>query len=68
MTVDRLPTPEEVAELLYFVRVIADRELAARVDGDEGTARYPEGLFVTLGNAGLLGLPVSFGCGGGGLP
>jgi alkylation response protein AidB-like acyl-CoA dehydrogenase len=68
LIVDRLPAREEVAEILDLVREFADRELAVRVDTDEGAARYPEGLFTTLGNAGLLGLPVSSGCGGGGFP
>ena len=66
--VDRLlPTPE-AADLIALTREIADKELAPRVEQHEETESYPEGLFATLGRAGLLGLAYSEEFGGGGQP
>jgi alkylation response protein AidB-like acyl-CoA dehydrogenase len=68
MAVDRLLPTQEAADLLALVRDIADKELAPRVDEHERTETYPEGLFATLGDAGLLGLPYPEELGGGGQP
>ncbi len=68
MTVDRLLPTQEAEDLLDLVRDIADKELATRVDEHERAETYPDGLFATLGAAGLLGLPYPEEHGGGGQP
>ncbi|MFI9029410.1 acyl-CoA dehydrogenase family protein [Streptomyces sp. NPDC053560] len=68
MTVDRLLPTQEAEDLLGLTRDIADKELAPRVDKHEREELYPEGLFRTLGEAGLLGLPYPEEYGGGGQP
>jgi alkylation response protein AidB-like acyl-CoA dehydrogenase len=68
MAVDRLLPTQEAADLLALTRKLADRELAPRVEEHERTETYPEGLFATLGEAGLLGLPYPEELGGGGQP
>ena len=68
MPVDRmLPTPE-AEDLLDLTREIADKALAPIVDQHERAETYPEGLFRTLGEAGLLGLPYPEEFGGGEQP
>jgi alkylation response protein AidB-like acyl-CoA dehydrogenase len=68
VAVDRLLPTQEAADLLALVRDIADKELAPRVDEHERSETYPEGLFATLGEAGLLGLPYPEEHGGGAQP
>ncbi|WP_062356389.1 acyl-CoA dehydrogenase family protein [Herbidospora yilanensis] len=68
MAVDRLlPTPE-ARDLLDLTRDVADKELLPIVDRHERAETYPEGLFATLGAAGLLSLPYPEEFGGGGQP
>ena len=68
MAVDRLLPTQEATDLLALTRQLADRELAPRVEEHERTETYPDGLFATLGEAGLLGLPYPEELGGGGQP
>ena len=68
MTVDRLLPSEEAEDLLDLVRDVADKELATRVEEHERAETYPEGLFTSLGQLGLLGLPYPEELGGGGQP
>ncbi|MCE3552894.1 acyl-CoA dehydrogenase family protein [Pseudonocardia sp. RS11V-5] len=68
MTVDRLLPNQEAEDLLALTRDLADKELATRVDEHEKAETYPEGLFATLGAAGLLGLPYPEEFGGGAQP
>ncbi|MET7330153.1 acyl-CoA dehydrogenase family protein [Nonomuraea sp. NPDC005650] len=68
MTVDRLLPDQDARDLIELTREIADKELARRVDEHERAETYPEGLFATLGAAGLLGLAYPEELGGGGQP
>jgi alkylation response protein AidB-like acyl-CoA dehydrogenase len=68
MAVDRLLPTQESEDLLDLTRDLADKELATRVEEHERAETYPEGLFATLGEAGLLGLPYPEEVGGGGQP
>jgi alkylation response protein AidB-like acyl-CoA dehydrogenase len=64
--VDRLLPTEEARDLVKLTQEIADRVLAPIVDEHEKTATYPDGVFATLGDAGLLSLPYPEEWGGGG--
>ncbi|MFC5139642.1 acyl-CoA dehydrogenase family protein [Actinomycetospora rhizophila] len=68
MPVDRLLPTQEAEDLLDLTRDLADKELATRVEEHERAETYPEGLFATLGEAGLLGLPYPEDMGGGAQP
>jgi alkylation response protein AidB-like acyl-CoA dehydrogenase len=68
MAVDRLLPTQEAEDLLALTCELADKELATRVEQHERAETYPDGLFATLGQAGLLGLPYPEGMGGGGQP
>jgi len=62
-----LPTQEAMA-LLDLTVDLAERELRPRVTDDERAARFPRDIFLTLGRAGLLGLPYPEEFGGGAQP
>jgi len=66
--VDRLLPNDEARDLIALARDIADKALAPRVDECERDETYPDGLFATLGEAGLLSLPYPEEWGGGGQP
>jgi alkylation response protein AidB-like acyl-CoA dehydrogenase len=66
MPVDRMLPDLDAEDLLAMVREVADKELASRVDEHERTESYPQGLFRSLGELGLLGLPYPEEVGGGG--
>src|SRR5215207_6932331 len=68
MAVDRLLPTTEAADLIALTRELADKELATRVEEHERAETYPDGLFATLGAAGLLGLPYPEEHGGGAQP
>jgi alkylation response protein AidB-like acyl-CoA dehydrogenase len=68
MPVDRLLPTDEARALIELTRDVADKELATRVEDHERSETYPEGLFATLGETGLLGLPYPEEFGGGGQP
>lgn len=68
MAVDRLLPTDEARELIQLTRDIADKALDPIVDEHEKAETYPDGLFATLGEAGLLSLPYPEEWGGGGQP
>jgi alkylation response protein AidB-like acyl-CoA dehydrogenase len=68
VSVERLlPTPE-AHELVRLAADVADKVLDPIVDEHEKNETYPEGVFATLGETGLLTLPHPEGWGGGGQP
>src|ERR1700754_1934222 len=68
MVVARMLPTQEAHDLLALTRELADKELATRVEQHERAETYPDGVFPTLGEAGLLGLPYSEELRGGGQP
>ena len=68
MPVDRLLPSDEAHALIELTRDIADKVLDPIVDQHEKAETYPEGVFATLGEAGLLGLPYPEEFGGGDQP
>ena len=68
MPVDRLLPTEDARDLVELARQISDKVLDPIVDRHEKEETYPEGLFATLGEAGLLSLPYPEDWGGGGQP
>lgn len=68
MPVERLLPTEEAHELIELARQIGDKVLDPIVDHHERDEIYPEGVFATLGDAGLLSLPYPEPRGGGGQP
>ncbi|MEX5637857.1 acyl-CoA dehydrogenase family protein [Parafrankia sp. FMc2] len=68
MPAERLMPTEESADLIELTQTIADKELRDAVNEGERTATFPRDAFLTLGRAGLLGLPYPEEYGGGGQP
>ena len=68
MAVDRLLPTDEARELITLTRDMADKVLAPIADAHEKSETYPEGVFATLGEAGLLSLPYPEEWGGGAQP
>ncbi|WP_072807237.1 acyl-CoA dehydrogenase family protein [Rhodococcoides yunnanense] len=68
MPVDRLLPTEEARDLIQLTRDVADKVLDPIVDEHEKAEKYPDGVFGTLGEAGLLSLPFPEEWGGGGQP
>ncbi|BBZ65329.1 acyl-CoA dehydrogenase [Mycolicibacterium insubricum] len=68
MPVDRLLPSAEAADLIALTRDIVDKVLDPIVDEHERTETYPDGVFATLGAAGLLSLPQPEQWGGAGQP
>ncbi|MCV7011718.1 acyl-CoA dehydrogenase family protein [Mycolicibacterium madagascariense] len=68
MAVDRLLPTDDARELIQLTRDVADKFLAPIVDEHEKSETYPEGLFATLGEAGLLSVPYPEEWGGGAQP
>lgn len=66
--VDRLLPNDEAHALIDLTRDIADKVLDPIVDKHEKDETYPDGVFPTLGEAGLLSLPYPEEWGGGGQP
>lgn len=68
MAVDRLLPTDDARDLIALTRDIADKVLDPIVDEYEKAEKYPDGVFATLGEAGLLSLPYPEEWGGGGQP
>jgi len=68
VAVDRLLPTDEARDLIQLTRDIADKVLLPIVDQHEKAETYPDGVFATLGEAGLLSLPYPQQWGGGGQP
>ena len=68
MPVDRLLPTSEARDLIALTRDVADKVLDPIVDEHERRETYPDGVFATLGEAGLLSLPYAEEWGGGGQP
>ncbi|MFF3567845.1 acyl-CoA dehydrogenase family protein [Nocardia jiangxiensis] len=68
MAVDRLLPTAEAQDLIQLTRDIADKVLAPIADAHEKAETYPDGVFATLGEAGLLSLPYPSEWGGGDQP
>ncbi|MGE2832408.1 acyl-CoA dehydrogenase family protein [Mycobacterium sp. SMC-4] len=68
MAVERLLPSDDAHDLVGLARDISDKVLAPIVDRHEKDETYPDGVFGTLAEAGLLSLPYPEEWGGGGQP
>jgi alkylation response protein AidB-like acyl-CoA dehydrogenase len=68
VAVDRLLPSDEARALIELTRDIADKALDPIVDHHESMETYPDEVFTTLGQAGLLSLPYPMEWGGAGQP
>jgi alkylation response protein AidB-like acyl-CoA dehydrogenase len=68
VTVERLLPTSEARELVQLAADVADKILDPIVDEHEKNETYPDGVFATLGETGLLTLPHPEEWGGGGQP
>ena len=68
MPVERLLPTDDARDLIALTRDVADKVLAPAVDQHEKLETYPDGVFRTLGEAGLLSLPYPEEWGGGAQP
>jgi hypothetical protein len=68
VTVERLLPTADAEDLIALARDVADKVLDPIVDEHEKSETYPEGVFATLGEVGLLTLPHPEEWGGGGQP
>lgn len=66
--VDRLLPSIEAHDLIQLASDVADKVLDPIVDHHEREESYPDGVFATLGETGLLTLPYPESMGGGGQP
>jgi len=66
--VDRLLPTDAAGELIELTRENAEKALEPIVDHHEREETYPDGVFATLGGAGLLSLPYPEEWGGGNQP
>lgn len=66
--VDRLLPSVEARDLIQLASDVADKVLDPIVDHHEREESYPDGVFATLGETGLLTLPYPESVGGGGQP
>src|SRR3954449_9639112 len=68
MAVERELPGDEAHDLIDLVRDIADRELLPRAAEHEEAERFPRDVFMMLGKADLMSLPMPEEHGGGGQP
>jgi alkylation response protein AidB-like acyl-CoA dehydrogenase len=66
MPADRLMPTHESADLIELTRSLTRKEMLPYVDEAERSGTFPRDVFLTLGRAGLLGLPYPEEHGGGG--
>src|SRR3954453_21759207 len=68
MPASRVMPTEEATDLVRLMRTVAEEDLLPRVASAEAEAKFPRGVFKSLGHLGVLGLPYPEEYGGGGQP